>query len=96
MAAPDLDEAIAQVEAAGLTVVIPRSSPDDQLTDMWLDILKRLRMASDIAKDGGRLRLNHPSWIGATADIAELDHAAAVRMLNAIFANAVVERRDET
>lgn len=87
-----LDDAIAACEAAGLTVVRPRDNPDEQLRQIWSDIMKQLRMAADIAEDGARLKVTHPAFLSPSADALKLLKSSVAGYIDAILINAVVER----
>lgn len=86
-----IEEQIAQLERAGYRVVTPRDSKDDQLRELWDHIQRLLRMAKDIAEDGGRLTVRHPGWLNKNACAAKLLRDGAVRSIDTIFQNAVVE-----
>lgn len=92
----ELDRAIALCEENGLTVVMPRDSADEQLRSFWDNILKQLRMASDIARRGAKLTVNHGAWLNQNADAVALLRSAAIHHVDLILKDAVVvrEKRD--
>lgn len=91
----NLDEAIEVVEAHGKTVVTPRDN-SKSLTDMWQQVHALLRMMTDLAEGGARLRLTHPAYMAATCDYRMLTRSAIVGRLDTILDKAVVlkEPRD--
>lgn len=84
------EDMIAELERLGYRVVTARDDRNARLRELWDDIQKRLRMAKDIAEDGGRLVVKHPAWLGARADAARLLRDNAVSAIDIIFENAVV------
>lgn len=90
-----IEEQIADLVAEGYIVVRRRDSKDDQLRDLWSSIQKQLRMARDIAEDGGKLVVHHPAWLNQKADAAHLLRHNAMVAIDVIFANVVVERTEE-
>lgn len=86
------EDLIAALEAQGYRVIRDRDTPDEQLRIMWQSALKTLRMAEDIARDGARLRINHPAYFSPSADPVALLRSAIVGKVDAILGNAVVVR----
>jgi hypothetical protein len=92
----ELDRAIAIVEGAGLTIVTPRDSKDEQLRSLWDNAMKTLRMARDVAEDGGKLTVRHSAWLNPSADVVGLLRSNAVRLIDDILTDVVIvlEKRD--
>ena len=90
---PNLDDAIATVEAAGMSVIRHRDDPDTQLRQMFNQVCNVLRMAQDIAADGARLYV--PAWpYNPDVDAVKLTRDGVVRMVDNVLKNAVVEREE--
>lgn len=85
-----LDDAIAEVERAGMTVVRPRGSKDEQLASYWNSMLVALNVAEDLAETGGRLHVPRPTWLSERSCPIELTRAAVLRKISTILATAVV------
>lgn len=92
--ATELEEAIAIVEGAGLTVVTPRDDKDVQLRRLWDSAMKTLRMARDVADSGGKLTVEHGTWLSERADVVALLRSAAVRHIDTILADVIVVKAD--
>lgn len=88
----ELDKAIALCESAGLTIVRPRDTPDEQLRLLWDDVVKTLRIAEDIAASGAKLTVRHGAWLNPHADAVKLLRDGVVRKIDTLLGNAVVVR----
>lgn len=86
------DQMIEALEKEGYRVVTARDTPDEQLRNLWQQILSLLRMAEDIAGDGAHLTIGHPPYFAATADVIELTRSAVIGKIETILQNAVVVR----
>lgn len=90
----ELDRAIALCEENGLTVVTPRDDKDVQLRQLWDNAMKTLRMARDVAESGGKLTVEHGTWLSERADVVALLRSAAVHHIDTILADVIVVKAD--
>ena len=90
----DLEAAIAVCEAHDYAVVKRRDDPSEQLKQLMDQVYKLLRMAEDIAADGGRLPLKHQSCFSPNADMIAFTRAMFLGKIDAVLANARVEMEE--